>query len=104
MSRIDISGAIVAMVLSGSIALTSCSTFQKREHYRVKHQYPTNDPQFERTMNSLLGPGLTSGNSVTTLRNGDEIFPAMLRAIQGARHSVDFETYIYWKGEVGRRF
>ena len=85
-------------------ALVSCSTFSAREHYQVKHLYPTSDPQFERTMNSLLGPNLLPGNEVVTLHNGDEIFPAMLRAIRGAKRSIDFETYIYWKGRVGREF
>jgi cardiolipin synthase len=55
-------------------------------------------------MNSLLGPGLLPGNQIVTLRNGNEIFPAMIRAIRGAKRSINFETYIYWKGKVGRAF
>ena len=55
-------------------------------------------------MNNLLGPGLVSGNEIITLRNGDEIFPAMLKAIRGAKHSISFETYVYWKGKIGRQF
>ncbi len=55
-------------------------------------------------MNNLLGPGLVSGNEIITLRNGDEIFPAMLKAIRGAKHSINFETYVYWKGKIGRQF
>ncbi len=47
-------------------------------------------------MNNLLGPGLVSGNEIITLRNGDEIFPAMLKAIRGAKHSINFETYVYF--------
>jgi cardiolipin synthase len=90
-------------VLAG-FALVSCATSASREHYKVEHQYSVNDAQFERTMNNLLGPGLRPGNEVVTLRNGDEIFPAMLKAIRSARRSIDFETYIYWKGKVGREF
>ncbi|MEY2547356.1 MAG: cardiolipin synthase [Verrucomicrobiota bacterium] len=85
-------------------ALVSCSSLEKRERYQVKHLYSTSDPQFERTMNNLLGPRLVSGNDVVTLRNGEEIFPAMMRAIRGARRTIDFETYIYWKGDIGRQF
>ena len=95
---------VVAAVLSGSLAFASCSTFEKRERYQVKHQFSTSDPQFERTMDNLLGPGLVSGNEIVTLRNGEEIFPAMLRAIRGAKRTIDFETYIYWKGNVGQQF
>jgi cardiolipin synthase len=38
------------------------------------------------------------------LENGDEIFPAMLDAIRGAQRTITFETYIYWSGDVGKRF
>jgi cardiolipin synthase len=47
---------------------------------------------------------LLTGNEITTLRNGEEIFPAMLKAIRSAQRTIDFETYIYWKGTVGREF
>src|SRR2546423_11394345 len=104
MGKIDMFRVAAAAILSGSLLFNGCSTFAKRDHYRVRHQYATSDPQFERTMNNLLGPGLVSGNEVVTLRNGDEIFPAMLRAIGGAKRSIDFETYIYWRGDIGRQF
>jgi cardiolipin synthase len=92
------------LVIAAALSLASCMTFSRRERYSVRHLYAASDPQFERTMSSLLGPGLVPGNEVATLRNGDEIFPAMLRAIHGAKRSIDFETYIYWKGNIGRQF
>ena len=38
------------------------------------------------------------------LLNGDEIFPAMLQAIRGAKKTITFETFIYWSGSIGREF
>ncbi|GAA4116990.1 phospholipase D-like domain-containing protein [Streptomyces hundungensis] len=38
------------------------------------------------------------------LRNGDEIFAAMLDAIGSARHTVDMMTFVYWKGDIAQRF
>jgi cardiolipin synthase len=55
-------------------------------------------------MGVLLGPALEPGNRVDTLVNGDRIFPAMLEAIRGARRSISLESYIYWKGDIGKRF
>jgi cardiolipin synthase len=52
----------------------------------------------------LLGPGVLPGNRVTALQNGEQIFPAMFASIGGARKSITFETYIYWSGEIGRKF
>ncbi|MBC7548968.1 MAG: cardiolipin synthase B, partial [Polaromonas sp.] len=48
--------------------------------------------------------GIVPGNAVTALLNGDEIFPPMLKAIQSAQRSITFETYIYWSGDIGKRF
>jgi cardiolipin synthase A/B len=44
------------------------------------------------------------GNRVMILRNGCEIFPAMLEAIGSARECIDFSTYIYWSGDIAPRF
>ena len=46
----------------------------------------------------LLGIPATEGNSVGVLRNGDEIFPAMLESIRSAERTVDLLTYVYWHG------
>src|ERR1700676_5490456 len=45
----------------------------------------------------------TPGNRVTLLRNGAEYFPALERAIDGARHEIWFETYIFADDASGRR-
>jgi cardiolipin synthase len=45
--------------------------------------YETDDPQFRRSLGVLLGPPIVEGNKVEVLLNGDQIFPAMLKAIRG---------------------
>ncbi|MEQ8330492.1 MAG: phospholipase D-like domain-containing protein [Longimicrobiales bacterium] len=37
------------------------------------------------------------------LRNGVEIFPALLEAIEGADDTIEFETYVYWSGGIALR-
>ena len=71
---------------------------------QVPGVYAVDDAQFLRTMNVLLGPQLMPGNRAQALVNGDQIFPAMLEAIGGARSTITMETYIYWSGEIGARF
>lgn len=51
-----------------------------------------------------LGIPFTDGNEVEPLRNGDEIFPAMIDAIYGTKRSVEFETFVYWSGDIALRF
>jgi cardiolipin synthase len=72
--------------------------------HALRHRYPACDPQFRRTSTGLLGPPVVNGNRVTTLLNGDQAFPAMLDAIRSAKHSVTFEGYIFWSGEIAQRF
>jgi cardiolipin synthase len=77
---------------------------EERLEQPIEHAYGVHDAQFARSIGSLLGPPLLDGNAVTELLNGDQIFPAMLAAIRAAEKTICFETYIYWRGEVGRRF
>ncbi len=51
-----------------------------------------------------LGVPFVEGNRIEPLRNGVEIFPAMLDAIDNAERSIEFETFVYWSGDVARRF
>ena len=93
-----LAGAVIVLLIAN---LTSSAKKIERE---IDHLYQAGDPQFVRSMGSLLGPGIVPGNTVHGLRNGDEIFPAMLAAIRSAKRTVCFETFIYWSGSVGREF
>jgi cardiolipin synthase len=57
-----------------------------------------------RVLEGVIGVPATEGNQIDVLRNGDEIFPAMLEAIRGAQHTIDLLTFVYWKGDVGTEF
>jgi cardiolipin synthase A/B len=57
-----------------------------------------------RRLEGLLGIPATEGNRVDLLRNGDQIFPAMLEAIRQATSTIDFLTFVYWRGDIAREF
>ena len=98
-----VAGTVVATVAI-VLVVTNLSLGDKQVDWRTQHLYGVDDPQFVRTMSVMLGPPLAGGNRVEALRNGDEIFPAMLDAIRSAKETVTFETYIYWSGEIGKAF
>ena len=77
---------------------------EKKIERQLQRLYTAEDPQFRRSMGVLLGPPILDGNRVDVLLNGDQIFPAMLKAIHDARHSITFETYIYWSETIGKEF
>jgi cardiolipin synthase len=82
-----------------------CADTNPTDHpYRIVSEYTVTDDEFKRTIGNLLGPGLIGGNSVKTLVNGDQIFPPMLEAIRSARKTINFETYVYWSGSIGKQF
>ncbi|MER5296846.1 phospholipase D-like domain-containing protein [Streptomyces pharetrae] len=60
--------------------------------------------RIRRRLERLIGIAATEGNALAVLRNGDEIFPAMLDAIRSAEHTVDMMTFVYWKGDIARQF
>lgn len=60
--------------------------------------------ELRRRLEGLIGIAATEGNELVPLRNGDEIFPAMLAAVEGARRTIDMMTFVYWRGDVARRF
>jgi len=76
----------------------------KQPRQEVTSLYSARSPEFQQSAGSLLGPNFVGGNNITTLINGDQIFPAMLSAIRSAKHSINFETYVFWDGQIGREF
>jgi cardiolipin synthase A/B len=60
--------------------------------------------RIRRTLEGVMGVPATEGNGVDVLRNGDEIFPAMLAAIDEAEQTIDLLTFVYWRGDIGTRF
>jgi cardiolipin synthase len=95
-------GCLFAGVLA--LIVANFMTGEKKLDRRIAHTYPIDDPRYAHELGALLGPPFLAGNQATILLNGEQIFPSMLSAIEGARSSITFETYIYWSGDIGRRF
>jgi cardiolipin synthase len=70
----------------------------------LPHHLASSDDQFKISMAALFGSNAIGGNKVETLINGNQIFPSMLQAIRGAKNTITFETYIYWRGDIADQF
>lgn len=57
-----------------------------------------------RVGDSVASRRLVAGNTVAPLRNGEEAYPAMLSAIDGAERSVALLAYIFERDDVGGAF
>ncbi len=101
---VRIASVSVAVTLLLTLIVLNVTRGEQRLDEQIQTSYSVEDPRFVYEMGMLLGPPVIGGNTVTALNNGDEIFPAMLAAIDSARQTITFETYIYWSGETGNRF
>jgi cardiolipin synthase A/B len=72
--------------------------------YGLDHGFSVDSDEFLATITGATGVVALPGNRVDVLNNGDEFYPAMLDAIASAKASITIEAYIYWAGEIGRRF
>ena len=92
-------------LVAAAILLPGCAMkLGKQPRQEVTSLYSARSQEFRQAAGSLLGPGFVGGNSISTLVNGDEIFPAMLSAIRSAKRSINFETYIFWDGDIAKQF
>jgi len=98
-----VAATVLLTLLVAALAMNFVTPEKKLER-KVLHKHLLSDPQFRREMSVLLGPSVLAGNQISDFQNGDEIFPAMLAAIEGAKRTITFETYIYWSGEIGKQF
>src|SRR2546421_5150295 len=95
----------IAVLFLGPLLFTGCAMkLGKQPRQEVASLYSAQSPEFRQAAGSLLGPELVGGNSISTLVNGDEIFPAMLSAIRSAKRSINLETYVFWDGEIAKQF
>jgi len=95
----------------GGLGLAGVYAFEAAQHHRggakgfeLEDPPAPGSPDFARLVAALTAAPLRQGNRVTVLRNGDEIFPAMLDAIKAAKQTVDFATYVYWTGSIAPKF
>ena len=94
---------IILTIIAVLVAMNFITGEKRLEKPLIRH-YAVEDPQFERSISVLLGPPFLEGNQVEVLVNGDRIFSSMLEAIKNAKHTITFESYIYWSETIGQEF
>jgi cardiolipin synthase len=58
------------------------------------------EASFYPTIAAHTDSAVVAGNRVELLFNGDQIFPAMLKAIRGARKSITYQQYMFEDGAI----
>jgi len=84
-------------------AATGTATDKEQPEIKVAREIPHLVP-LVRLVGEVVNRPLLGGNSVEPLFNGDNAFPAMIAAIDSAKNSVTFATYIFDQGRAGTMF
>ncbi len=58
------------------------------------------EPAFRTSLEAFAGAPIVGNNRVDILLNGEQTFPALLKAIRSAKTTVTFEAYIFHEGTV----
>lgn len=107
--RRDSSILLLVLASAGLFGSSGCTLInnvigsEKRDVYKFDHPFTASDPSFRRSLDTF-GTAMVTGNTAELLKNGDEIFPAMTKAIREAQKTVNLETYIFQPDEAGRQF
>lgn len=72
--------------------------------YHIEAHIDGTSEQFIHVLESMCNTNLEKHNRIEILTDGTAFYPAMLEAIRGARETVNFECYIFRKGEIADRF
>lgn len=96
-------GSVLAVV---AIIIVFCLFFIRRStlEYKLAHTYAVSSPEFFGSALALSDPVPLAGNKIELLLNGDQYFPAMLKAIRAAKQTVNFAAYIVKSDGVGHQF
>ena len=92
------------MLVAAIVTATVLAIAQDQETVELRSALAAEDPAAAEYLAAFVAADLVEGNTYDVLVNGDQVFPAMLQAIAGARERISFETYMYDKGRAADQF
>ena len=93
-------GVLIGVAVTALVLMLA----QDQETLTIQSPVAAVDPRFADYVASLAGAAVEPGDRYDVLRNGDEVFPAMLEAVRAAKRRISFESFIYEDGIIGDQF
>ncbi len=104
MTKSPVKRAFFILFIVAAVVAVLLMLAQDQVTLKVRSAVGAREPRHAAYQAGLTGSDLTRGNEFDVLDNGDEIFPAMLDAVKGAKRRISLETYIYEDGQVASQF
>jgi cardiolipin synthase len=103
---LTIAGLLLILALAGFVYLTAIVNAEANRDDAIVSVPPIEQhpDAFMRALAGAVSQHVLGGNEMAILQNGVEIFPALFEAMAGARHAINFSTFIYESGNVPTRF
>ncbi len=95
--------AIAGMILAAYLAFL-LNPVEEEPRYGLDHEFAIESSEFLASIAGATNAPFIPGNRLDIYNNGDEFYPTMLTAIEQAQQTITIEAYIYWAGNIGRRF
>jgi cardiolipin synthase len=95
---------LIVVIVVVSYVLWIFRPVEEEPKYGLDHEFSIDSNEFLPSMIGATNTPFSPNNSIDIFNNGDEFYPAMLAEIKRARNSITIEAYIYWAGDIGRRF
>ena len=89
-----------ALAIAGVIVSLFFALGRRPQRHVLTDAPPVDSKDFLLGVSGTINAPLQKGGSARLLNNGDQIFPALLRAINEARHNINFSAYIWEPGRA----
>jgi cardiolipin synthase len=104
MAKSPVRRAFFILFIAAAVVTALLLIAQDQVTLKIHSAAAATEPRHIGYIAGLLGAPVAHGNKFTVLTNGDQIFPAMLSAIAGARRRISFESYIFTEGDLAEQF
>lgn len=104
MHRLQPGGTLSPLVLGAYREAPPVAAASAREEAQMAPENRRTLAGLARTIDEVTGLSLVEGNRIEMLVDGDEAYPAMLRAIAAAERTIGLSTYIFDQDEAGAPF
>ena len=92
---------ILAVIVTILLLVVAAGCVRPHPHVALPN-VQLGEPSFFPTLEAYAGSPIVGGNAVEVLLNGEEIFPALVDAINSAQRTITYAQYFYEDGPVAR--
>jgi len=96
-----VTGVVTVLAVLGALFIAAGTA--PKAIYTDSEVAPVDSALFATSLSHLVNASLEQGGTVSILNNGDEFVPALIKAIDHAKKTINFSVYIWSDGMVSKQ-